>query len=261
LSSARIHSGNFQGTSLQKTNLLYAQLWRTDLAGADFAFAVMGDTVLSELDLSAVHGLEQVEHRAPSVISVDTMVRSGGSIPQEFLRGCGLPDRFIDFLPALLQPPLQSCFISYSTEDQEFAERLHTDLQNEGVRCWFAPKNLQGGKKLYEQIDQAIKVHDRLLLILSADSMGSKWVKTEIAKARRKEIEQGRRALFPVRVVEFDEIQKWECFDADTCTDSARDVREYFIPDFSNWKDHAAYRKAFDRLLRDLKDEGTGSPA
>ena len=35
--------------------------------------------------------------------------------------------------------------------------------------------------------------------------------------------------------------------------DMAVEVREYFIPDFSTWKDHDAYKKAFDRLLRDLK--------
>jgi hypothetical protein len=37
--------------------------------------------------------------------------------------------------------------------------------------------------------------------------------------------------------------------------DMAREIREYFIPDFSNWKDHDAYKKAFDRLARDLKAE------
>ncbi|MDX2453880.1 hypothetical protein [Desulfosarcina sp.] len=47
----------------------------------------------------------------------------------------------------------------------------------------------------------------------------------------------------------------WELFDADTGTDLAAEVRSYFIPDFSNWKDHDSYTKAFDRLLRDLKAE------
>ena len=32
-------------------------------------------------------------------------------------------------------------------------------------------------------------------------------------------------------------------------------VRRNFILDFSNWKDHDAYQKAFDRLVRDLKAE------
>jgi hypothetical protein len=55
--------------------------------------------------------------------------------------------------------------------------------------------------------------------------------------------------------VDFDTLRDWECFDADAGKDSAREVREYFIPDFSQWKNHDAYTHAFDRLLRDLKAE------
>jgi hypothetical protein len=47
------------------------------------------------------------------------------------------------------------------------------------VRCWFAPHDIQSGKKLHEQIDEAIRLHDKLLLILSPHSMQSEWVKTE----------------------------------------------------------------------------------
>jgi hypothetical protein len=36
----------------------------------------------------------------------------------------------------------------------------------------------------------------------------------------------------------------------------AADIRRTcHIGDFTRWKDHAAYQKAFDRLLRDLKAE------
>ncbi|MFZ0706805.1 MAG: hypothetical protein WAM71_14460, partial [Candidatus Korobacteraceae bacterium] len=35
--------------------------------------------------------------------------------------------------------------------------------------------------------------------------------------------------------------------------ESAREIREYFIPDFSNWKDHDSYQKAFSKLVADLK--------
>lgn len=61
--------------------------------------------------------------------------------------------------------------------------------------------------------------------------------------------------VFPLRLVEFSKLCDWECFDADTGKDLARELREYFIPDFSCWKDHDSYQKAFDRLLRDLKTE------
>jgi hypothetical protein len=151
-----------------------------------------------------------------------------------------------------------SCFISYSTKDQEFAERLYNDLQGNGVRCWFAPHDIQGGRKIHEQIDEAIRLHDRLLLILSEDSMKSEWVKTEIAKARKREVREGKRVLFPVRLVEFEAMRDWECFDGDTGKDSGREIREYFIPDFSDWKNHDAYQAAFQRLVKDLKAESKG---
>jgi hypothetical protein len=92
-----------------------------------------------------------------------------------------------------------------------------------------------------------------LLLILSSYSMQSEWVKTEIAKARQHEVQEKRQVLFPVRLVPFEAIRDWECFDADTGKDSAREIREYFIPDFSNWKNYDAYQKAFTRLLYALK--------
>ena len=142
-------------------------------------------------------------------------------------------------MPALSSCPGQapSCFISYSTKDQSFADRLHADLQNMGVRCWFAPHDIQGGKKIHEQIDEVIRVYDRLLLILSAHSMNSEWVKTEIAKARKRELQEKRRMLFPIRLVDFDTLRDWECLDADSGKDSAREIREYFIPEFQRVED------------------------
>ena len=94
--------------------------------------------------------------------------------------------------------------------------------------------------------------YDRLLLILSEHSRNSEWVRTEIAKARKRELWERRRMLFPVRLVHFDTLREWECFDADTGKDSAREVREYFIPDFSAWKDHDSHQVAFEQLLKDL---------
>ena len=43
-------------------------------------------------------------------------------------------------------------FISYSTKNVDFAIKLHADLSEKGVRCWFAPENVKFGKKLHEQL-------------------------------------------------------------------------------------------------------------
>lgn len=130
----------------------------------------------------------------------------------------------------------------------------------QGVRCWFAPHDLQGGKKLQDQIGRAIQVYDRLLLILSEHSMQSEWVKAEIQNAQRRELSEKRQVLFPIGLAPFSTIKAWQCFDADTGRDVAKDIREYFIPDFSNWKDRNSYRMAFERLLRDLKAERSPPP-
>ena len=61
---------------------------------------------------------------------------------------------------------------------------------NKGVRCRFAPHHIKGARKLHEQIVEAIHLQDRLLLILSEESIRSEWVRNEIfhaasASARR----------------------------------------------------------------------------
>ena len=112
---------------------------------------------------------------------------------------------------------------------------------------------MKSGKKIHEQIDQAIRIYDKLLVILSSHSMDSEWVKTEIYHARQLEIEEQRRKLFPISLVDYNLVRQWRAFDADIGKDMAREIREYFVPDFSNWKDHDSYQQVFDRLLRDLK--------
>jgi hypothetical protein len=91
------------------------------------------------------------------------------------------------------------------------------------------------------------------------DSLGTwhecNWVKTEIYKAHEREIRGNRRILFPVGLATYDQIQGWECFDADTGKDLAREISEYVIPEFSTCKDHDSYRKAFDRLFWNLKTD------
>jgi hypothetical protein len=129
-------------------------------------------------------------------------LQQSGRLPLAFLRGCGLPDRLLDYLPSLLDEAIEyySCFISYSSEDDAFAKRLHADLQNSGVRCWFAPEDIMIGDKFRQRIDEAIHVHERLLLILSSHSVSSKWVEKEVESAFEKEQRQKRTVLFPVRL-------------------------------------------------------------
>jgi len=154
---------------------------------------------------------------------------------------------FIDYLPSLIRRPFEffSCFISYSSVDQRFAEKLHTDLQDTGVRCWFAPSDMKIGDRIRDRIDESIRFHDKLLLVLSADSISSRWVETEVEAAMEHERRGRGTLLFPIRVD-----------DAILETDKpwASEIRRTrHIGDFRGWLDAGFYQTAFTRLLRDLK--------
>ena len=261
LSGANLKLANLSGADLGRADFTWANLAAADLSGADFTEAQAGYTTFGDVDLSVARGLETIEHAGPSTVGIDTIYKSHGKIPEVFLRGCGVPDEFIAYIGSMVGRPIEfySCFISYSTHDQEFAERLHADLQAKGVRCWFAPHDIKGGRKIHEQIDEAIRTYDKLLLILSEHSMSSSWVKTEIANAREREEREAKQLLFPITLVAVEEVKQWKLFDADRGVDSAREIREYFLPDFRNWdKDNRAYQAALERLIRDLKAGASG---
>jgi hypothetical protein len=125
------------------------------------------------------------------------------------------------------------------------ARRLYVDLQSNNVRCWFAPEDLKIGDKMRTGIDEAIRVHDKLLLVLSKRSIESDWVEKEVETALEKERKQKRTVLFPIRLD--DAVMR---IDGGWPADIRRSRN---IGDFRRWKTHDAYQKAFARRLRDLQ--------
>ena len=167
-------------------------------------------------------------------------------MPLAFLRGIGLPDAMIEYLPSMLNQAIQhySCFISYSSHDSGFADRLYADLQNKGVRCWFASDDMPIGGKILDTIDAAIRLRDKVLLILSEHSIRSGWVEDEVTAAFEEERKPGRGdVLFPIRLDDavMETNEPW-----------AAKLRARHIGDFRRWKEHDEYQNSFARVLRDL---------
>jgi hypothetical protein len=122
-------------------------------------------------------------------------------------------------------------------------------LQNKGVRCWFAPHHLPIGAKTWDKIDEAIRLKDKLLVILSEASIASDWVEDEVNKAYAEERERKATVLIPIRID-----------DAVMATPEpwARKLRDQRnIGDFCRWRNPDAYQKRLDCLIRDLKTSGT----
>lgn len=249
LANANLDNANLIGARLIGADLSNASLGSADLVDADLSNVRCAFTIFAEVDMSRTLGLDRVEHLAPSTIGLDTFFKSKGKIPLVFLRGAGVPDIFIQYAASLTGAAFEfySCFISYSSGDDAFAQQLHADLQDKGVRCWFAPHDLKIGAKFRVEIDAAIRVYQKLLVVLSKHSVQSAWVEKEVETAFEKERKENRLVLFPIRLDKavMGVEAGW-----------AADIRRSrHIGDFRNWKDHDTYAKAFERLLRDLKSD------
>lgn len=74
-------------------------------------------------------------------------------------------------------------FISYSSKDQKIADGLVAYLEQQGIRCWMAPRNIQAGQTYPMVIPAAISHSSVFVLIFSAKSSVSSWVCKEATKA------------------------------------------------------------------------------
>jgi len=216
------------------------------LEKSDFTGATLARNSFAEVSLQDVSGLETMNDSRDNSIGIDTFFKSGG-LPESFLRSSGVPEEFIQYAASLVGKAIEyySCFLSYSSKDDDFARRLYNDLQGKNVRTWFAPEDLKIGDRFRSRIDESIRIHDKLVLILSANSVNSDWVETEVESAIEREQKEGKDVLFPIAIDEegFTSKQPW-----------AADIRrKRHIGDFRKWKSHDDYTAAFDRLVRDLK--------
>jgi hypothetical protein len=101
------------------------------------------------------------------------------------------------------------------------------------------------GDKIRPRIEESIRLYDKLLIVLSEQSIACNWVAYEVEKALNKEPQGIPSVLFPIRVD--DAVMKSEASWADDIK------RTRHIGDFTRWKDHDEYQQAFTRLPRDLQ--------
>jgi hypothetical protein len=246
LMNSRLDGVNLSGADLTDATLGGASLLQANLSGAKLNNIYLSSTNFSDTNLDHVVGLDTCRYSGPCTVDHRTLFEYE-PLPSHFLRGCGLPESLIDYLPSLRGNPIQfySCFISYSSKDQIFADRLYADLQNKGVRCWFAPHDLAIGAKSWDAIDEAIRVRDKVLLVLSQAAIESDWVEDEVNKAYAEERERKTTVLFPIRIDDSVMTTK------EPWARKLLDQRN--IGNFLRWNEPSEYNKSVDRVLRDLK--------
>jgi len=267
LLAASLRRSNVSGANLSGAGLTAAVLYAVVLDAADFSQAECGRTTFADCDLSSARGLEAAHHVLPSNIGVDTLVRTlqgaGGHFSpsqRTFFEEAGVPKPLLDYLPSVLEShPIQffSCFISYGTPDEAFADRLYQDVKARGVSCWKYDEDALVGHGVAANIDQAIVLHDKVVVVCSESSLQRPWVLREIERALQREDNLIRRqaaapgleidtgVLVPVRLDDY-VLTRWE-------QPRKADVVAKHIGDFRGWdKDEKNYKRGMQQLLRTL---------
>ncbi|HJX40966.1 MAG TPA: toll/interleukin-1 receptor domain-containing protein, partial [Anaerolineales bacterium] len=86
-------------------------------------------------------------------------------------------------------------FVSYSSKDKAVADAVVSALENGGLRCWVAPRDVKPSADWGDSISEAISSCKMVLLIFSGHSNRSKHVRDEIYYAISEE-----KVILPFRI-------------------------------------------------------------
>lgn len=259
LSRADVRLAHLHEANLSRTDLRWASFRVSNLAEADLSGAELFETVFSDCNLRGVSGLAELRHHGASTIDHRTLAQSG-RLPEQFLRGAGMPAIWLDYLPSLVEDPLlfYACCVFHAHQDGAFAKRLCESLQRAGVRVWPAVQDLPANGDLPLDTHQTLRVHDKALVVFSENSVSSDWVETAIERTLLREgFGPGNRAtgdaaaplLIPIRIDDaiLTSQRGW----------AARIRRTRPIADFTRWKEYDLFGRGVDRLVEALRLPGS----
>jgi hypothetical protein len=200
LNDVRLGGARLSGSLLCAASLRGAVLVRSDLSGANLAGAdleaanlsharlsgvVLDRTKLIDAELEGVMGLDEIVHEGPSELGTHALLRYGHQLPARFLRGVGLPDSFIRYLPSIIASArpvdFYSIYICAAPADAELARRLHNDLQAAGIRCWFRHTRADA-----PPLDETVRLHDRSIVLWSRVAAADLTVAAELSCTDKK---------------------------------------------------------------------------
>jgi len=109
-------------------------------------------------------------------------------------------------------------FVSYSRKDTKFVRRLAGDLEQAGYTVWVDVTGVRGGDEWVMQIDKGVRGCDAFVVVVSPESMASKWVRREVILAQDQEKQTlpllWRDAVLPVNLIDRQYIDFRQDYDA-----------------------------------------------
>lgn len=96
------------------------------------------------------------------------------------------------------RPSGAKIFISHSSIDKPFAKTLCLDLEANGYIPWLDDLDIKVGESIPEKISQGLQDANFVIVILSENSVSSRWVEREWQTMFWREVEKGQVNVLPV---------------------------------------------------------------
>lgn len=232
---------------LTGADLRGASLVRSSLDGPLFAGAVLEMTLFGDCDLSRVIALDAVHHAGPSIIGLDSLFRSKGLVPPQFLRQAGVAEVMVS-VQAQLRRGQAACprvLLVSSLKDEELAGRIQTDLRASGILCWSLTADDEKALRADEVATQRTVYYDCLLLLCSSYALESPLAcrfYSQIARSNG----AGKRRILPVAADELVYTRQDQLCGA---------LREECPIDFRGWEQPEAYGRGLAELVGTLAEQ------
>lgn len=89
-------------------------------------------------------------------------------------------------------------FLSHSSKDKALVEKLARELSSESFSVWYDDWEIHVGDSIVEKINEGISTSDFLIVVLSRNSVSSKWVREELNAATIRNIRSKGAFILPV---------------------------------------------------------------
>lgn len=93
---------------------------------------------------------------------------------------------------------MPSIFLSHTSIDKPFVEKLARDLRRIGVNVWYDRWVIKVGDSIAWKIEEGIRENEYLGIVLSPEALNSEWVKSELGSAWVKQMQTRKVVVLPI---------------------------------------------------------------
>ena len=93
---------------------------------------------------------------------------------------------------------MSTVFLSHTSADRSFVERLGVDLKKAGIGVWFDAWDVKVGDSIVDEVNKALSINDYFIIVLSPRAVESEWVRRELNASLMRSLSSKKIKVLPV---------------------------------------------------------------